>query len=301
MIGSNYSVKTVLGTGDLTLVAPVGKSYRIVGIQVFNPASTYAKAVVDRSTVGYYRVGGVLGNHIPFRVQDVENENLLSYLIANGVFRPIPVASGQTFTLSGVAQAGAVQVVNYLEFAEDAVRNTEPNGSMAKDIDYINYGQASVATLAAGSNIISAQVSPSEFPAFPFGSDVPAKTRITVFGVLASDMAVTSGTAANKQLTQYLKFRFERETLFDEDLNGLPLVGVSPAADGTAVGVGHSLAGNYSSVDLRPPLMFPKPLTFDSGEELELSVFTSLALGVVNIPKANAEVGLICRMERIGG
>ncbi len=299
MIGTNLAVKTVQGNTDLELQPPSGKSYRIQAIQVYNPASNYAKAIVDRSTVAYYRVGGNLGNHLPFRIQDVSNYNLMEYLIDNAVFRPIPVASGQLFKITGVAQAGAVQVVVYSEHAEGEVRNTEPNGSMSKDIDYINYGQYASATLADGENAISVQISPSEFPAFPFGADVPSRSKITIFGILASDVGVTSGTAANKQASSYLKLRFERETLFDEDLNGLPIIGSAPATDGSNFGVGQSLIGNYSSVDLRPPLFFPKPLVFEAGEELELLLNTPVSLGVANIAKADAEIGLICRLERM--
>ena len=61
-----FAVKTVIGNTDLELKADPGESFLIKDIRIYNPASNYATLRIDKTTVGYFRTGGLLGSHLPF-------------------------------------------------------------------------------------------------------------------------------------------------------------------------------------------------------------------------------------------
>ena len=144
MLKEKGKMKTVEGSVQFTLTAPANRSYRIINIHVSTPATEYAIINVDRTVVGCFRVGGgTLGNHLPFPIQDEENPTLYKLLIDRGIFKPILVASGETLSITGVHQSTSVVTVVYDEFDPGDVRNTEPNGSQATQVQFINYGRYS--------------------------------------------------------------------------------------------------------------------------------------------------------------
>jgi len=51
---------------NFELEADTGEAFMVKDIHVYNPANNYVKVLVDKVTVGYFRVGGDLGNHLPF-------------------------------------------------------------------------------------------------------------------------------------------------------------------------------------------------------------------------------------------
>jgi len=253
---------------------------------------------IAKTTVGYFRVGGMLGNHIPFPRKDKLNTSIFGKLVKKGLFRPFPVAEGETFLITGVAQAGAVQCVIYDLYEAGDVRPDEPNGSKSDEYDMINYGRCST-ILVDGDNRYELNQNPAEFPDFPFGGVVPANKQIDIKGILFSDIAKESNTGANKQITQYLKFIKDRTVLFDEERNGFPYIGLLPGSDITSVGTGQSVGGNYSDVDHREELILPEVLTFSAGEELSVIVNTDVVGGAAIITPEEAEIGLIQTVRRI--
>jgi hypothetical protein len=295
--GDVFQVKTVLGATDLVLDASPGEAFLIYDVAVLNSVGNYATLSVDKAKVGYFRVrADGLGNHLHGMIQDKEKRSLLGTLIAGGLFRPIPVPQGSKFQITGVNQATSIQSVVYRKVAPGSVRLDQANGPLSKEYDIILYGQPSAAPVA-GTTELDLANNPTEFTKFPFSENVPPGTIISIFGVLFSDVGKTSGTAANKQYTTYLKLGVGRVTLFDEDLNGVPFVGAAPAADGTDIGLGFSFGGNFSTIDQRYPLMFPEPLVFTEGADLDISVTTVVGLGVANFAAADVEVGLIARVK----
>jgi len=60
-------IKTVLGTGNLTLKADPGEAFIVRDILVRDPVANYLTVKIDKSVVGYFRVGGNLGGHQNFR------------------------------------------------------------------------------------------------------------------------------------------------------------------------------------------------------------------------------------------
>ena len=293
MLREAGKVKTVVGNTQFELNASANKSFRIRDIHIYNPVTQYATLSVDRATVGYYRVGGgVLGNHLPFAIQDEENVTLFRMLQDRGVMSPIPVASGETFRITGVHQAGSIVSVVYDEYDAGDVRNSEPNGSQSNRYQFINYGRFS-GTLATGDNKYATGQSPSDFPRFPFGEIVPSKLRMKLIGICASD-ASKQVTATGKQHTTFLKMVRNRVTLFDDDRQGFPLYGQTTFVSGvTNVGTGRSVIGNYDDNDRRLPLFLPSPLDFGEGESLDLYVSTTVTTGSGVLAVTDAEVGLI--------
>lgn len=65
-IKSRRNFKTLYGAGDLTLEAHTGESILITDVKIYEPTAVYANFLIERTAVGYYRVGGALGSHLHF-------------------------------------------------------------------------------------------------------------------------------------------------------------------------------------------------------------------------------------------
>lgn len=293
MLREANKVKTVEGNTQFSLTAPAGRAYRIRDIHIYSPASEYVSLTVDRAIVGYYRVGGgTLGNHLPFKITDEENVTLYRFCLEYLGFSPIPIATGETFTITGAHDSDSIVVVEYDEYDAPDVRNTEPNGSNATRFQFINYGRYST-TLADGENKFQTQQTSSQYPAFPFGEVVPSKHQMKLLGILASD-ANKYTASNNRQKTKYIKLVRNRKVLNDDDLNGLPMIGIGTfVSNATAIGTGYSAIGNYDDTDRRMPFLFPVPLEFKEGESLDIFATTSVVTGSANLAAKDVEIGLI--------
>ena len=283
---------------ELELEADTGEAFLVKDIFVDGLADTYTTVSIDKTTVGYFRTdAGNLGNHLHWRLEDSEKKTLLGYLMDKGIFKGFPVAEGQSITVN-VGSNTVIGIVYDIYDVADITSDME-NGSEAKEYMLINYGRkASTGNLANGDNEYVYTKLPSEFPDFPFGKDVPAKTTIDIYGILATDVGRVSSSGSNKQKTKYIKLIKEREVLFDEDKRGLLLQGHLGTSDNYYVGEGFSVVGNYTDIDKRLPLLFSEPLSFSSGEELSVVVNTSVDLGSANIPVAFGEVAFIEKVKR---
>jgi len=292
-------IKWTSGATKLELEADTGEAFMIKDILVKGASGNYTTVTIDKTTVGYFRTDtGNLGNHLHFGLEDSIKKTLLGFLMDKGIFKGYPVAEGQTFIVNP-GSSMAIGILYDIHEPGDISPDME-NGSEAKEYMLINYGRkAASGNLADGDNEYAYSKLPSEFPDFPFGKDVPAKTTINIFGILASDVGKTSASAANKQATQYIKLIKEREVLFDEDKRGLMLLATAPTSDATNVGKGQSIVGNYSDVDERLPLLFTEPLSFGAGEELTVVMNTSVAAGSANITVAEGEIAMIEKILRV--
>lgn len=351
-----FAVKQVRGNTDLELTADVGESFRIKDIMIYNPASNYVTLKTEKTTVGYFRVGGDLGSHLPFpkaptkysigfdaspaAITSVEynkindaggnaidmhfaaetdlvaqavtprmsypqqlNRNpwtILKFLAEKGLFAGYPVATGEKFKITGAAQAAAIQVVIYEIFDGEDVKNTEDNGSKAKNYFFINYGRPAASVTASADTLYDTVQSPAEFPAFPFNRTVPPKTQIDILGICGSEISISGATTAKYNFTKFLKMIFEREILFDEDRNGILFEGLTPPDVATLVSIaeGSSLIGGYSSIDAKDPFMPPAPLTFKDGDELNIYATTEIADTGATITAARLELALIEKVSR---
>lgn len=299
MLKERNRQKTITGTSAITLIADANESYRVKNIEVYGPTTNYATITVDRLVVGYWRVGGNLGNHLPFRDEVGVKRSLFGELVKRGIFRPIPIPSGMTMTITGVAVAGAITTITYDVYDKDDVKASEPNGIESREYDLIQYGQYST-TLADGDNKYATQITDSSFPPFPFGEVVPSKHTFQLRGILATPVHDGGTAPARVQDTQRLRLTQDREVLFDEDRLGYPLFASAVSVVTLSVGGIASFTGNMSDVDAAEPYFYDPPLTFQSGEELTVTVTTSLSTGNALIAAADAEVGLIFNVRKDG-
>ena len=293
----SFMVYTVEGDEDLQITAKSGESLLIKDVYVYNPAENYATLRVEKTTVGYFRVNGTLGNHLGFYPSDSTKKTILGYLAEKGIFKGFPVAEGETFTIDGVAQTGAIQTIVYEKYDAGDITSEMENGSKADSYIFINYGRPS--SVDDGDNLYDTTVCPAEFPDFPFGAVVPSGHDMILYGLLFSDIGKTSASASNKQITKYLKFIKDREVLFDEARKGITCIGSAPASDGTTIGGGQSLVGNYSDVDRREPFMFPAERVYHAGDELNVYITTDVTAGSANLSTSEVELGMIFKVTKV--
>ena len=176
----------------------------------------------------------------------------------------------------------------------------DENGSKSAKYFFVNYGDPGGNVDSAGDKLLSNTRNPVEFPAFPFGADVPAKTRITLFGICGSEVAVINSTPELAIYTQYLKMVRERIVMFDDDRNGFPFNYANASGSaGTYRAGGYSIIGNYDLNDPREPLMFPEPLTFEAGEELNMYINVAEPVDGSSIAQDYLVIGLIEIVERV--
>jgi len=350
-------MKCQQGATDLSLQAKVGQSILVKDILIYNPASNYITVKVDKDTVGYFRVGGNLGNHLQLPMgaaghshdlivaaadgaltQDhaisdafgianahlavfsdrvalttetnvvqfgniplVKYQSILRYLAGKEIFKGFPISEGETLLITGANQAGAIQLVVYELYDAADILNTMENGTKSDSYIFLNYGRVAAAIVTGTSTIYGTVQSPAEFPDFPYGKTVPSKTRITLYGVLGTDI-VDYRSAADSLNSEYLKFVKGRETLFDDDKNGILFKGLTGNVDGGSIlGRGISLIGNLSSTNLKEPFMFPEPLVFNEGDELNvyLTTVAGAAIAAATLAAADTEIALICKVEKL--
>lgn len=318
-IRESFMIKTVRGDTDLTLEAKVGESLLIKGVRIDNPAASYVTLSINKSMVGYFRVGGVLGNQLAFPKGQKEYlsspavaaatwlirkagkvPNILDYMIERDWLAGYPVAEGETFLIEDAAGAGAIQTIIYEVHDAEDIKNTDPNGSKASEYVYCNYGRTAATVDSSATTIYDTSQTPVEFPAFPFGADVPAKTEILLLGIATSDFSPSENTNAANIATSFLKLVKERITLFDDDKNGLLLEGINAIVNGGTdlVGAGMSIPGQCSDIDRREPFELPDPIVFSSGEELNVYLSTVIEGAGQDILVSDGEVTLLEKVIR---
>lgn len=267
-------VKRVLGATSLTLQADAGESFLIKAIYCRPTSSdTYIIIRVDRKTVGVYRVYGKGGNHLGHIGKSVFPLNLMEFLASKGINVSIPVAEGQILTIGTIAATTELVVVYEIYDGSD-IRSDMINGSAAKEYNFIQYMESSSDILVTGDLLLDLSVSPAEFPDFPCGKVVPAKHIIQMLGLVGNPYSYGVSEGSNIQ-TNFVKLIKDRETLFDEDRNGLPFEGQcsngfthSYTTKFSLIGGCHDGNQDSEKADIGLPLLFEPALNFVAGEEL---------------------------------
>lgn len=297
-----YMIKSAKGVDTLKLVAEAGKSLLVKDIYVKGVSGKYLTIKIDRMTVGYFRVSAdKLGNLLHFPLADSEKKTLLGLLAEKGYFAGYPVAEGQALELSGLG-AGAIEaVIIYEEYDAGDITPAMQNGTACTEYILLAAGHSGTSINTAGEHLLKTSIIPTEFPAFPFGADVPAKVEIDVLALLASERGADDGVAvANYIRTTHLKMVKGREVLFDNDRKGLYFQGSTVAAVGAfEIENGQGVCGEYSSTGRRLPLFFTPPLTFLPGEELGVYWVTEVAATPGTFTTDEQEVGLVLRVRKV--
>lgn len=302
MLRQANCVKSVATAVAFSLQADAGESFLIKSIKFADALTTaYPVFRVDRKTVGCYRGGAQGVQHLGGAVDAYIPMNLMGWLMSKDVNMSIPVAEGQTFTITRAGTTGALVVVYDIYDAGD-IRADMINGSESKEYNFVQYMTASEVLKTTGDYLLSVSLSPKEFPDFPCGKVVPAKATIDILGV--AGMPVCVGGGANYTTTKYLKLIKDREILFDEDRNGIPFEALGAVAAATTRKIVSSLIGDSVSIGATlsdpsygVPLLFEPPLHFVSGEELLVYLTTYIDGGAVEIPVADVRVAMIMNVK----
>ncbi|MBA7642677.1 hypothetical protein ES703_50381 [subsurface metagenome] len=313
MIISKRNFKTQLGNTDLELEAKTGEGLIIKNIMIFDPTLDYITVSISKTTVGYFRVGGVLGSHLFFPLGRAfptpfataggypNQTTLLDYLSKLGLFTGYPVASGETFLITGAKKTTSIQCVEYEIWEEADINSEMDNGSKSNTYLYVNYGRTPATINVTTDVILNTANNPAEFPDFPFGKIVPAGRNIELHGILASDVMPGTWNPNNRTYTQFLKFMQDKLFLFDSDRQGLLYYSTAgiPHMTLDTVGEGTSVGGNLSDIDVKDPFLFDPPLIFSQGEELTIAWKCGIIGTGTAISLALQEIGLILKMTPV--
>jgi hypothetical protein len=285
MLLQSNMVKRLTASGGGELEAKTGESLRVKRIECIPSTNDgYLTISVDRVTLAYYRVKGKSGNHLSTMLTAYLKRNLMQFLTDAGINVSIPIAEGQTLTVSRYAEAGNVILI-YDRYSAGDVKASDPNGTESNIYTFLQYAKIGSTPDASGDFQIDTALTPAEFPDFPCGKVVPARHTIELLGIVGSPFV--QGIAGPHSLaTQFLKLVKDREVLFDTDRNGIPFNGEDAAATAVAYASNFSLIGPCTEVLLNTnaicngdPLMFEPALVFEAGQEL-LAYLTLLETNV---------------------
>lgn len=283
MLRQGNCIKRFTAVSTDKLEANAGESFLIRGLYVAPETDNgYLTLKVNRKTVGVYRIYGRSGNHLDRMSNGYIHRNLMEFLQSRGVNCSIPVAEGQSFTLSSVGTSPVVVIV-YDSYDAGDIRSDMVNGTDSKEYMFVQYMNSATSVVAESEVDLDVSLSPAEFPDFPCGKSVPANTEIEILGLVGCPCGEGFSSSAYIGST-YLKMVKEREVLFDEDRNGIPFF-YQYESKNPSYNAGFTLIGScvsmrtYDSgmgltynVTLGNPLMFDPSLKFRSGEELLMSM-----------------------------
>jgi len=282
------------GVTSIELEAETGKSLLVKYFGIGNATAKWFDVFIEKTRIMRFGHNIAVGSHILYEKKEPKVSPLLKYLLTRGIFLGFPVAEGETFvlqTVDGTAFDGTI----YYEIwdAGDKTPDME-NGSKATTYLYLSYGGIGASSVA-GENVLKKSYLPPEFPNFPYGVVVPAKTEIDVLGILATDVGSATAIAGQYAYTNRLKFIREREVLFDELKEGLMILGnyIDAGADDW-YGEGYCDFGYYSWQNNKEPLILPTPLTFTAGEELIVLLNVKQSADALT-----EEQSIICLIEKV--
>lgn len=257
MIKGNYPT----ATASLSVTARPGESLRIKGLKFGALASGgYLECFIDRVTVGLFYIGNINANHLEQYELATLMGNVFDSLLKKGIHGGFPVGEGQTFEVKPrIAGTTVIGQIIYEIGEKDDFKATDPNGSMAKVFTFLNYGTNTAIITTGAYGTLDHQRNPSEYPAFPFGSVVPARQKVEILGFLFQTWL--SAISGGLHSYGFLKLLRDRVTLFDEERKGI-MVGE---------GMGMLTWGpcRQTNVDIT---LLPETLSFSPGDELLVQI-----------------------------
>jgi len=141
-----FMQKFISGTGTLELQADDGEGLMIYDVQIANPNSNYATFRIDRSTVGYWRIGGTLGSHLALPIGRSQHSH--DWLTS-------ATAAGDQTSFAGLKNAGGTEVVSKMI------------GGLSASTTYRRVGALSTAPYGAKQTILSCLRSLGLFKGYP--------------------------------------------------------------------------------------------------------------------------------------
>lgn len=277
-IKQKFMVKTGMSKDTLKLKADPGEAFLVTGLNIDNLGGVeFAKLSIDRVTLAYLSAWDNKQNQFYFSREGAAFPNLLAFLFEMAIFKGYPVKEGQEFTLDITGAANNNTRIIY-EIHEPGDITDELQGATgSKEYIHFNYGTNKTQIELNSDGNFDKCLTPAEFPDFPFGEVVPAKTQIEIIGLLVGTHR--KGVYFGDKL-RYLKFMKGREVLFDEDRTGF------------YVAHGMNNFPFHAEFYERVCTLFPEPLVFGPGDELNLN----MSVGGVALA---GDGGLLCLIEKI--
>jgi len=259
-------------TASLSLEAKVGESLRIKQLLVGALHSGgFCECFIDRLSVGFWYIGGINENHLEqCGVTDVL-PNLFERLQQLNIFEGYPIAEGETFEIKPAVQGATIigAIVYEIHEAGD-ITSEMPGGSKSDEFVMINYGTNTIAIPAGEYGAIDKTRNPSEYPAFPFGSVVPAGHEIDIHGMLLKTWGGYVDNTANTM--RFLKMIRDRAVLFNEDRRGIYVTqGMGPLTWGSI---------RQTNCDIK---LLPEALKFGPGDELNISLSAAVEVTIEDV------------------
>lgn len=258
-------------TASLSLEAKTGESILIKGLRFGALHSGgFLECLINRLSVGFWYIGDIKANHLEQWSMSGFILSVFQSLIKKDLFKGYPLAEGETFTVQPhTAGATVIGAIEYEVYDAGDIKSDMPNGSTAKEYLFLNYGTNAIQIETTSIGVLDKTRNPSEYPAFPFGEVVPARTEIDILGFLVMNWKDAQGNINPNY--KYLKLTKERKVLFDEDRNGICI----------REGMGMLTWGpcRQTNVDIE---LFPEPLVFGPGEELLVNLESGDTVVAVN-------------------
>jgi len=257
---------------NLSLEAKTGQSLLVKNIRVFGATTTWGRYYIEKTTVGYLPAGGAIGNQLsPLIYGTFKGHTVLSYFGEAGLFSGYPVAEGERFLTDIDLDGNTLLEIDYDLYEAGDFTSASPNGSASDTLQYMIYGSYAASIGATGAYLFQTPANPSEFPAFPFGVAVPARTEIKVSAIVGSP--IFKKAAAVSSYSKYIKMAHDRTVLYNEDRLGVAFWGrYKETADEVYRGSVLGNIGNLSHIDPMPPYLITDPITYRSGESLDVYV-----------------------------
>lgn len=297
LLRTNMMKSGVMTAGSLSMTAEANESFLVRALYVEPAAAAgYLKLLVERRTVGLYRIYGFAGNHLFFR-PDLAHLNLMEFLVDRNINAAIPVASGETFTIVRAGQTTDVAAIVYDRYDAGDIKAADPNGSKSGELTFIQYLTYNAKVIADGFVTLNSRLNPTEFPNFPIDAVVPAGQKIEILGIVGG--AVSEGDATrNLGRSKYLKITKDGTVLHDDDLNGLIFEHASHTEDTTLYDATISVIGANSDSNIGRPLLFDRPIECVVGEEVNVAVYIDWTTGGADFAANQIDVGLILRVVK---
>lgn len=273
-----FMVKHQWSGVTLSLKPDSGQALLVESIEIDNTTPTeFTKVYIDRVMIAYLSTYNMYTNQFWIGRDQAKITTLMRTLFDKGIFKGFPVADGQELTIDYTGSGSPYVRVFYRIYDAEDINSEMENGSKAKEYLFYNYGTNTLQIDVDATGLIDKSLNPIEFPDFPYGAVVPAKTEIDIIGIL---IATHRKAAYVGDKMRWLKFTKEREVLFDPDRRGFY------CAHGMNEFPFHAVYYEH------PFNMFPEPITFKAGEELTLQ----MTIGTSNLA---ALAGLFCLVQKV--
>jgi hypothetical protein len=294
-----YRIRSARAVSIYTLPIMPGRAYLVRRIAVMGCAvNGFATITNGPSTVGFYQVGALAWNHLGQWSAGEGGSNIFDVFRMLGLAGEIPVAEGDALIITLPGEADLV-MVEYAEVEPADVVKTAPFGREGKELPLVLYGTNAAAQAASGYQALTASLLPAQLTAFPYGQVAETSRKYTIHGIVAQDIEGNEFAAAADHYwrTTYLRMTLERETIYDVDRNGFPMIGDGAAAGSINAVYGGGLtkipwAAREAGIEL---FRLPVPLVVGPGEELVLEQGFEVVDGAGAAANV-ARVGLIAVM-----